>query len=56
MRITIIDGTGYGQTGIIDDYTGATRTATIINEAGTGFDIGVNGGNAVEAALDTSKI
>ena len=56
MRITIVDGTGYGQTGIIDDYTGATRTATIINEAGNpGFDtFGVNGGNAVEAALDTS--
>jgi len=53
MRITIVDGTGWGQTGIISDYTGSTRVATIINEAGSpGWD--VYGPNAVEAALDTS--
>jgi len=53
MRITLIDGTGYGQTGIIQTYTGATRLATIINEAGSpGWD--VFGPNAVASALDTS--
>ena len=53
MRITLIDGTGFGQTGVIQTYTGSTRLATIINEAGSpGWD--VFGPNPVASALDTS--
>jgi len=39
MRITIIDGQGYGQTGIISAYNGGTKVATIVKEDTTpGWD------------------
>ena len=39
MRLTITDGTGSGQTGIVNDYVASTKTATIYNEAGSaGWD------------------
>lgn len=57
MRITIIDGTGAGQTGIIGTYNGGTKVATVYQDNGTatpstpGWDHLVTG-TAIEPVLN----
>ena len=53
MRIVIIDGTGFGQTGIISAYNGGTKTATIVDEVGaSGWDS--IQGVSIASALDST--
>jgi hypothetical protein len=53
MRITIVDGQGYGQTGIIGSYNGGTKVATVVREDGVtpGWDHLITG-TAIETALN----
>lgn len=53
MRITIVDGTGYGQTGIISAYNGGTKQATIVDEAGNPGWTSIQGA-AIAASLDST--
>lgn len=55
MRITITDGTGSGQTGIISTYNAGTKVATVTTEAGSaGWDLfgGVTAPVSAASALD----
>lgn len=52
MRITLIDGTGYGQTAIIATFNGGTKVATVVKEDATpGWDQLISG-QAIETALN----
>jgi hypothetical protein len=52
MRITITDGQGFGQTGIISSYNGGTKVATIVKEDTTpGWDHLISGA-IVETTLN----
>lgn len=52
MRITLIDGQGVGQTGIISAYNGGTKVATITTDAGTpGWDHLISG-TTIESVLN----
>jgi len=54
MRITITDGTGTGQTGIISAHNGSTKVCTIVNEAaGSGWDY-FGGRSSAETTLDAT--
>jgi len=55
MRITLVDGTGAGQTGIITAYNGGTKIATVVTETGTpGWDHLIAGA-AIRTVLDETS-
>lgn len=54
MRITIIDGTGYGQTGIITAYNGGTKVASICVEDGVTPGWTSVQGASIVSTLDTT--
>lgn len=56
MRITLIDGTGAGQTGVISSYNGGTKLATVTQENGTpGWDHLIPGTPISEVLDETSR-
>jgi hypothetical protein len=56
MRITIVDGTGAGQTGVITAYNGGTKLATVVKEDGSpGWDHLIVGTPIVSVLDETSR-
>jgi hypothetical protein len=56
MRITIVDGTGAGQTAIISAYNGGTKLATVVKENGlSGWDHLISGRDIQTVLDETSR-
>ena len=57
MRITIIDGTGFGQTAIISSFNGGNKVATVVQEDGVtpGWDHLITGTAIASALNETTR-